>query len=206
MRIIVAAAALVALAPAPASAALFITGNEQFFIQDTGAQLLPVDALVGPDEVRSLPAVTTIGSARFTTTLGPLNAVGQGVNGRYGGDFLSLTNLGSSLRIDFAPGTFAFGFRLGRTQPVTSTQFCINTAPCFFLNPPTTGFQFLGFKETNGLSSVSFNFSGSQTFELAALRVAGAVPEPGTWAMLIAGFGFAGAALRRRRALRPARA
>ncbi|PZQ42179.1 MAG: hypothetical protein DI570_29865, partial [Phenylobacterium zucineum] len=28
----------------------------------------------------------------------------------------------------------------------------------------------------------------------------GAIPEPGTWALMIAGFGLAGAALRRRRA------
>ncbi len=31
--------------------------------------------------------------------------------------------------------------------------------------------------------------------------VPGVVPEPGTWAMLIAGFGFVGVAMRRRRAL-----
>jgi hypothetical protein len=200
MRIAILGAALAALVPAHAGAAIMITGNESFFIADTGAELLPVDALVGPNETRSLDAVATIGSAKFTTTLGPLNAVGQGVNGRYGGDYLSLTNLGSSLTIDFAPGTFAFGFRLGRSQPVTSTQLCINTSTCFFLNPPTSGFQYFGIKETAGLSRVSFNLSGSQAFDLAALRVArNAVPEPGTWAMLIAGFGLVGASLRRRR-------
>ena len=40
-----------------------------------------------------------------------------------------------------------------------------------------------------------------------AFRINGAVPEPGTWAMLVLGFGMMGASLRRRRAesnLRPA--
>nr|WP_194745041.1 alkaline phosphatase [Thermaurantiacus tibetensis] len=36
---------------------------------------------------------------------------------------------------------------------------------------------------------------------LTAMRVPGAIPEPGTWAMMIAGFGLVGAGLRRRRAL-----
>ena len=38
----------------------------------------------------------------------------------------------------------------------------------------------------------------SQYFDNASLDV---VPEPATWAMLLAGFGFTGAALRRRRTL-----
>ena len=203
MRIAIPAALLAAFLPAQAGAVIQITGNESFFIANTGAELLPVDPLVGPNETRALDAVTTIGSARFTTVLGPLSAIGQAVNGRYGSDYLSLANQGSSLTIDFAPGTFAFGFRLGRSQPVFSTQMCINTATCFFVNPPTTGFQYFGIRDLDGLSRVSFNFNGSQAFDLAALRVARtAVPEPGTWAMLIVGFGIVGASLRKRR--RPA--
>src|SRR5687767_8422397 len=131
MRILIPAALLAALLPAQAGAAILITGNESFFIADTGAELLPVDPLVGPNETKVLDVVTTIGSARFTTVLGPLSAVGQGVNGRYGSDYLSLANQGSSLTIDFAPGTFGFGFRVGRSQPVSSTQMCINTTTCF---------------------------------------------------------------------------
>jgi hypothetical protein len=33
------------------------------------------------------------------------------------------------------------------------------------------------------------------------VRIAGAVPEPATWAMLIAGFGMVGFSVRRRRAM-----
>lgn len=38
-----------------------------------------------------------------------------------------------------------------------------------------------------------------QTPERLNEGVVGVVPEPGTWALLILGFGFAGAVLRRRR-------
>lgn len=41
--------------------------------------------------------------------------------------------------------------------------------------------------------------SGSNAFELDNLIFGSAAPEPGTWAMMIVGFGTAGVALRRRR-------
>jgi hypothetical protein len=41
--------------------------------------------------------------------------------------------------------------------------------------------------------------SGSNAFELDNLIFGSAAPEPGTWAMMIVGFGAAGVALRRRR-------
>ena len=44
--------------------------------------------------------------------------------------------------------------------------------------------------------------TGGEVANLPALVTpAAAVPEPGTWAMLIAGFGLVGATIRRRRAL-----
>jgi hypothetical protein len=47
--------------------------------------------------------------------------------------------------------------------------------------------------------SLPITFSGEErTYEILS-QSSGAVPEPATWAMMIAGFGLAGAALRRRR-------
>ena len=40
--------------------------------------------------------------------------------------------------------------------------------------------------------------TGDVTLTISDSRIAGAVPEPGSWALLIAGFGLVGAALRRR--------
>jgi hypothetical protein len=45
---------------------------------------------------------------------------------------------------------------------------------------------------------IQFRNSGSRAFELDNVAF-GAVPEPATWAMLIAGFGLVGGAMRRRR-------
>jgi hypothetical protein len=42
-------------------------------------------------------------------------------------------------------------------------------------------------------------YSGNDGFKLEGLRVNSAVPEPGTWAMLLVGFGLLGASMRRRR-------
>ncbi|NJC33353.1 hypothetical protein GGR88_000827 [Sphingomonas jejuensis] len=55
-------------------------------------------------------------------------------------------------------------------------------------------FMFAG---VQGFSSVTFA-SGQNSFEIDNFRAA--VPEPATWAMMIAGFGMVGAGMRRRRA------
>ena len=53
-----------------------------------------------------------------------------------------------------------------------------------------------------GLTPGQFNFGTySDTIQLNIIgdSVVGAVPEPATWAMMIGGFGIAGASMRRRR-------
>ncbi len=68
-----------------------------------------------------------------------------------------------------------------------------------------------------GFQTFTFNRSGVRAFEirnaylqldnviLNAAPAAGAVPEPASWALLIAGYGLTGAALRRRHRILPAR-
>lgn len=53
----------------------------------------------------------------------------------------------------------------------------------------------------NTLDFVSTNGGGpaGARIEFSASNVGGAVPEPASWALMVGGFGFAGAALRRRR-------
>jgi hypothetical protein len=202
MRMLAVAAVLAVATPLPAEATVLFTGNESFFIADTGAALLPVDPLVGPNETRILNGPTPIGGATFTATPDTLSAVGANVVTRYGQDFLRLSNQGSSLTINLAQGSTAFGFRLGGTGTTFSGQICADEL-CLFTFPPTTGTRFFGFKDTAGLQTVRM-ISGSQNFDLSAIRLAGtAVPEPSAWVMLIAGFGLVGFALRRD--ARPAR-
>lgn len=70
----------------------------------------------------------------------------------------------------------------------------------FALNPPSSGY--LG-----DTYSTYLHFGDSYEIAVSNLtvtRLAGAVPETSTWLMMIAGIGFAGAALRRRPSPRPA--
>jgi hypothetical protein len=52
--------------------------------------------------------------------------------------------------------------------------------------------------DVNG--NAPFAFSGSATLTVTDTSLTGSVPEPMTWTLMIAGFGLAGVALRRRRA------
>ena len=54
--------------------------------------------------------------------------------------------------------------------------------------------------EIAGDTLVSYNMAFINAYLAAHPRAGGAVPEPATWAMMIAGFGMVGAAARRRRA------
>ncbi|MGL4541326.1 MAG: PEPxxWA-CTERM sorting domain-containing protein [Polymorphobacter sp.] len=59
-------------------------------------------------------------------------------------------------------------------------------------------FGFDGFG--NVATWTAFTATGPLTFSIAAVGAPGAVPEPASWALLLAGFGIVGGALRRRHA------
>jgi len=61
-------------------------------------------------------------------------------------------------------------------------------------------FRFRGI-DGGGIGIKSFTLSGAGIAAAGNVTTQGAVPEPGSWAMLIAGFGLVGATMRRRRAL-----
>lgn len=69
-----------------------------------------------------------------------------------------------------------------------------------------TGSNFFGFQGTAGesIKQVSWVINGGSVGDQRQLRLdalAEAIPEPASWAMMIAGFGFVAAAMRRRKAL-----
>lgn len=58
---------------------------------------------------------------------------------------------------------------------------------------------FYKFDAGTGTTTIPFATNGSSGWVLYQTGGAGAVPEPATWAMMIAGFGLVGATMRRRR-------
>ncbi len=107
---------------------------------------------------------------------------------------------------DFAPGLAGdevAGFGIQFFAPPDGLT--ITSDPAFFLSAPQTG----GFSVIHGSgrdrSRTGYSATNPITFasiDGEFLRGPGhiSVPEPGTWALMIGGFGLAGTALRRRRA------
>ncbi|NJC04478.1 hypothetical protein GGQ97_000271 [Sphingomonas kaistensis] len=101
-------------------------------------------------------------------------------------------------------GTFTSAeFNLFNAAADTSsvTIFVNGIAQTFSL---ANGQNFFGFSATGGdlITSIAFDTNGSGVADLRQVRlggVAAAVPEPGTWALMLFGFGAVGVSMRRRR-------
>lgn len=71
--------------------------------------------------------------------------------------------------------------------------------------PVVRNFTAVNFSGTEGIFTtltplvVTFDTSSDSTLTYAIIRQTGAVPEPGTWTMMLLGFGVIGASMRRRR-------
>jgi len=99
-------------------------------------------------------------------------------------DFADILNNGAR-----ATNQLSFTYGDGRTEFLTATSDGL------------LGLQTLQL-DRNGLKSISIAANDLQWWQIDNFTIGtAAVPEPGTWALMILGFGGAGAALRRRRLL-----
>jgi len=89
--------------------------------------------------------------------------------------------------------------KLTLTTNLGSYDFTVSSLGFAVTNGDQTKSQYVQFKMDSGefLKSAKFDVtSPTDAFEVANFRTA--VPEPATWALMIMGIGFAGAAMRRR--------
>ncbi len=112
------------------------------------------------------------------------------------------------LNVSFAP-TSAVGFNVAGSygnSPIKISFF--NGATQLFTDTPLVGgvntaFSFYGVNGLGAITSFRLDSAGiSSGFANVGPVSLGAVPEPASWALMIAGFGLSGAALRRRQKVR----
>lgn len=130
-----------------------------------------------------------------------------------GGVFSDLISAPGSTTFNFASPIIAFGGLFDLAGPGgPGTGLAITMVPGGDLGteiPRTISGGFFGFISTDGINSVSLTngtqSAGQETYTLDNLIFADAtaVPEPGTWALSILGFGVIGAAMRRRQSRAP---
>jgi hypothetical protein len=184
------------------SAPLFTGGNDTVDFNQALPPFAPgsqFDAGAG-DDVVTLPGTTGAASgAGFGT--------GTQFSGGLGNDvlFLNGNEYIYSNGCSVTPGAPSCGFAGNFRSQLKNNKIRVDfTAPVSF----NKCFPFDG--NLNSDCSAIFylygaNFSieatgpGPVTLTISDTRIAGAVPEPASWALLIAGFGLTGAALRRRR-------
>jgi hypothetical protein len=122
-------------------------------------------------------------------------------------------DVGAISILTLAPGYNMLSLQLGRivgngeaVLDLFTTQGLFTSTYAVF--PANEGFKFHGFVAPTGDYFTGVTIRGVES--TAAISVSeieigrlGAVPEPSTWAMMILGFGLAGASLRKRRLLAP---
>jgi PEP-CTERM motif len=179
-----AVAALAALAASAAQAAISysgsVTGTNVFTnAAGTASYTITTDGTFG-----TLSASNFVG---YTLSINGINSSGAGIFNLNDG-FGAASATATALSFDFSLINRTLIFYNG------NSYLCFNTSGITCVGEPTPAVAFGNFSD-NTVGSYDPR-SGVQV-----IATSGAVPEPASWAMLIAGFGLTGAAMRRRKAV-----
>lgn len=175
-----------------------------------------VTVRAGAGFVQPSENVLTNTSMTGTTVIGTTNQTNTAVSVT-SNETISTSSSNGQASFTAADGTLDIGsILLTNGGTFTSAEFNLfnasanTTSVAITVNGVTQNFNigngqnFFGIQATGGdtISSISFNTNGSGVQDLRQVRlggVAAAVPEPGTWALMLLGFGAVGVSMRRRR-------
>jgi hypothetical protein len=204
-RFVIAALASTMLASA-ANAATFFTDAGAFAAATTGLTSGNFAGIVGVGSFTSQPSFTVAGVTFDNAGFDFVIDGGFFNNGFYGSAPYYSGQANALTTISFA-GTSAFGMVFGNyASDGGALSFTLSDGSVFNASFPAIrgNSGFFGFTSTTPITSISVNnqAGGANVFDVVSFSVGAAavVPEPQSWALLIAGFGLTGAALRRRRA------
>ena len=199
------------LAAAPANAAVTVFGDRTTFAASAGSTTTTTFASFGSDtsfggvplDVGPFSVQTTGPTASFSgdniVDVVPLSSFETDVNGT--AHLRVFQALGSSFFITLDAPSTAFGadFQSLNDNAYRTALFLDGAQVA---GPIVNGSGFFGLTSTTAFSSIEFRGILNDRFGVDNVTVSapvGAVPEPGTWAMMLFGFGGIGVAMRRRR-------
>lgn len=166
------------------------------------------EVFTGPQGL-SVPSGTGRAAPAGTPAGGSYQSVGSSQSAAIGSSFFDFSSLLSVYR----PYLTGFSLYWGSVDGYNTLEFynsggtLVGSVTGSAVSNPANGNQTIGqtnrrvtfgFTEAEQITGVKF-LSSNDAFEFDNLAISSVVPEPASWAMLIAGFGLVGATMRRRR-------
>jgi len=193
MRVILPLAATLAAAAASAAGAVTVIGATTIHITNTAVNYLQVAEVVASQFGTGIDKALTTqgGTATALTTYqpgvsDPINAIDGNTGGNYYTDHIYSSNFATSDYLDVtlaAPTTLSSLTLYGRTD-------CCSGRDLYTVSISNAAGTVL---YSGNLDATGVTHSATVAFDAPS-----AVPEPASWAMLLAGFGLVGVAARRR--------
>ena len=182
-------------------ALLCLAGAALLFATPAAAQELVTN---GGFETGDLSGFTQFGNTGFTGV--DSDAASQGSSSAFFGPVGSTGGISQTL-VTAAGQTFLISFDLANDEGTPNFFNVLFGSSQLFTATDSAPFSFTSFSTTaiatGPTTNLSFAFRQDPAFfrldNISVTAVTGAVPEPGTWAMMLMGFAGVGLALRRRR-------